>query len=368
MGKYDVKAEEDAIRRGARRPQARPRRRRPDRRRGETDAGDRRPAGSAVRPRGTSLPSRRRPVRSAPPTASTPTTSSFLRDALELAFETPGAAPAPSGVSWREHTDHAHRRVRAERGPAAAARRAAAVLPARAQGGRAAHAGDHPRTAASRRSTTRAAATSTSLWPEAHYLSPLHPAARLGGRPRAGSPRPQRGLRRRRRDRSRRSRCCCTGTLTNARGQVVASTYPRRPLPRPRRRRRSPSPQPFASAARGARCARLRRSPGQPRSARRTSATSTRTSRRRCEAARTTLGTVVASRLRRAEVDERVERWTERVRRLGATEAGELVQRLELRDRQLQVDRGAGDRALDASRPAQRCDRCCWSSRREGGG
>jgi hypothetical protein len=150
----------------------------------------------------------------------------FLRDALTMVFRTPAAAPDAGGVGWREHPQHAI----VEFAPSPDLRQRLDVLPQSYLRERAVAAGLRLAT-----STTRGnqaledarSAESTSLWPEVHYLSPLHPAldwaadraiAALGrnevfavsGPVTEGAGEPALLL---------------NGMLTNARGQVVASTY-----------------------------------------------------------------------------------------------------------------------------------------------
>ncbi len=150
----------------------------------------------------------------------------FLRDALTMVFRTPAAAPDAGGVGWREHPQHAI----VEFAPSPDLRQRLDVLPQSYLRERAVAAGLRLAT-----STTRGnqaledarSAESTSLWPEVHYLSPLHPAldwaadraiAALGrnevfavsGPVTQGGGEPALLL---------------NGMLTNARGQVVASTY-----------------------------------------------------------------------------------------------------------------------------------------------
>ena len=182
----------------------------------------------------------------------------FLRDALELAFETPGATRRRGGVVLAG----AHRpragRVRAQQGPAAAARGAAAVLPHGAQGRRAARAGDdrRPRQAGARRRARRDVDVAVARGPLPVAAAPgldwaADRALRALGRnqvfavARPGRTRPSLLLH---------------GTLTNARGQVVSSTYVVVAVPRPRRPRVRPA------AAASPRCARrsasLRLQPG----------------------------------------------------------------------------------------------------------
>ena len=101
---------------------------------------------------------------------------------------------------------------------------------------------------------------STSLWPEAHYLAPLHPIldwaadralASLGRNEvfAVGGEVDEAYL-------------LLHGTLTNRRGQVVSSTFVVVHVPRRRPTRRSPLPQPLATPARGASSA-MQASPGR---------------------------------------------------------------------------------------------------------
>ena len=109
--------------------------------------------------------------------ACTPTTSTFLDDALDAAFMTRRTPAAEQGgVGWTVSTPTRHRRTGPRRGPAAAARGAAAVLPADGRVTGAARAGHHPdgrqRPAAHARDGK---GVNDTTWPEAHYLGPLHP-------------------------------------------------------------------------------------------------------------------------------------------------------------------------------------------------
>lgn len=99
----------------------------------------------------------------------------FLRDALTMVFKTPAPAPDAGGVSWREHPEHAI----VEFVPSADLRQRLDVLPQ-------SYLRDRKVTTSLRLATSSArgkqaladarSAESTSLWPELHYLSPLHPA------------------------------------------------------------------------------------------------------------------------------------------------------------------------------------------------
>ncbi|HEV7772335.1 MAG TPA: helicase-related protein [Conexibacter sp.] len=155
-----------------------------------------------------------------------PDPTAFLRDALELAFKTPAAAPAAGGVSWREHPQHAI----VELEPSPDLRQRLDVLPQSYLRDRKVAA--HLRLATSPIRGKQAladarSAESTSLWPEAHYLAPLHPAldwaadralaslgrnevfavAQADGRAGDGAA------------------LLLHSTLTNTRGQVVTSSY-----------------------------------------------------------------------------------------------------------------------------------------------
>jgi hypothetical protein len=150
----------------------------------------------------------------------------FLRDALKMVFKTPGATPGAGGVSWREHAEHAI----VEFVPSADLRQRLAVLPQSYLRERKVAEGLRLATSPTRGMQALADARSvesTSLWPESHYLSPLHPAldwvadralACLGRNEvfavSAPAARTDEGV-----------ALLLHGTLTNARGQVVASMY-----------------------------------------------------------------------------------------------------------------------------------------------
>ena len=150
----------------------------------------------------------------------------FLRDALTIVFETPGAAPNAGGVTWREHPEHAI----VEFVPSPDLRQRLDVLPQSYLRERAVAAGLRLATSTARGNQAledARSAESTSLWPEVHYLSPLHPAlewaadraiAALGRNEVFAVSGPVA-------DGGGEPALLLNGMLTNARGQVVASTY-----------------------------------------------------------------------------------------------------------------------------------------------
>ena len=147
----------------------------------------------------------------------------FLRDALTMVFKTPGAEPRAGGVSWREHPEHAI----VEFEPSKDLQQRLAVLPQSYLRERKVAEGLQLATSPTRGKQALAdarSAESHSLWPESHYLSPLHPAldwaadralASLGRNEVFAVSGPA----------GEGSALLLHGTLTNARGQVVASTY-----------------------------------------------------------------------------------------------------------------------------------------------
>ncbi len=146
----------------------------------------------------------------------------FLRDALELAFETPGASVAVGGVHWREHKQHAL----VEFVPSKDLRQRLDVLPQSYLKERKVTEGIKLATTLARGNQALVDARgpeSTSLWPEAHYLGPLHPsldwaadrALESLGRNEVFAVAGQ----------GDEAYLLLQGTLTNARGQVVSSTY-----------------------------------------------------------------------------------------------------------------------------------------------
>lgn len=146
----------------------------------------------------------------------------FLRDALEAAFETPGASVAVGGVRWREHKEHAL----VEFVPSKDLRQRLDVLPQSYLKERQVTEGLKLATSLTRGKQALVDARgpeSTSLWPEAHYLGPLHPsldwaadrALESLGRNEVFAVAGQ----------GDEAYLLLQGTLTNARGQVVSSTY-----------------------------------------------------------------------------------------------------------------------------------------------
>lgn len=150
----------------------------------------------------------------------------FLRDALTLVFKTPGAEPRAGGVSWREHPEHAI----VEFVPSADLRQRLDVLPQSYLRERKVAEGLRLATSLTRGKQALAdarSAESNSLWPDSHYLSPLHPAldwaadralASLGRNEVFAVSSPAAST-------DEGPALLLHGTLTNTRGQVVASTY-----------------------------------------------------------------------------------------------------------------------------------------------
>ncbi|NAZ74030.1 DEAD/DEAH box helicase family protein [Kineococcus sp. T13] len=145
----------------------------------------------------------------------------FLRDALEEFIETPGEAP-PRGVAWKEHTGYSL----VEFAPPADLRRRLEVLPQPYLATRRVTERFVLATtvAKGRAELTEALADTTgSLWPEGHFLAPLHPVLDWAG------DRALAALGRREVFAVRGSvesvNVLLQGTLTNARGQVVASSF-----------------------------------------------------------------------------------------------------------------------------------------------
>ena len=269
----------------------------------------------------------------------------FLRDALRVVFETPAADPRAGGVQWREHPEHAL----VELTPTEDLRQRLDVLPQSYLRER--RVGECLRLATTGARGRQAlldarAAESSSLWPRGHYLAPLHPAldwaadrvlAVLGRNEvfavtGPGSEPPALLLR---------------GALTNARGQTVAAHYVVVRYPDPSDRRFAlPEPvatldaalallgvdgeRPNVGALDGAGDLDAYIAPG-------------------VDAARTVLDGLFAEAT--ADVQRRVERW---LHRLDAWEhdAEALVQRHELRDRRAVVL--AENDLAEAMRPSQR--------------
>lgn len=146
----------------------------------------------------------------------------FLRDALELAFETPAASVAVGGVNWREHPQHAI----VEFVPSSDLRQRLEVLPQSYLKDRKVTEGIRLATSLTRGKKALEDARgpeSTSSWPEAHYLGPLHPSLDWAA---------DRALESLGRNEvfavagdGAEAFLLLQGTLTNHRGQVVSSTY-----------------------------------------------------------------------------------------------------------------------------------------------
>ena len=146
---------------------------------------------------------------------------SFLRDALQEFIRTPGKNP-PNGVAWTEHSGQAI----ASLVPPKDLRQRLEVLPQSYLSAR--HVAERLTIATSlargQREIEQARdAESTSLWPEAHYLAPLHPLVEWAAdRALAELGRSQMYAVRGRLDEVA---VLLLGTLTNARGQLVATTH-----------------------------------------------------------------------------------------------------------------------------------------------
>jgi ERCC4-related helicase len=154
----------------------------------------------------------------------------FLRDALDEAYQTPAAPVAAGGVGWRDHgAQHIVELV-----PPPDLRQRLDVLPQSYLAER--RVAEHFRlvTSKARAKTLLADALtdeSDSSWPEAHYLGPLHPVIDWAAdRAMASLGRNQvfavRGT-------VENPTVLLLGTLTNQRGQVVASSYLTAEFPNP---------------------------------------------------------------------------------------------------------------------------------------
>lgn len=164
----------------------------------------------------------------------------FLRDALQVAFETPALPESRGGVEWTEHTSYglveltapADLRQRLEMLPQSYLRERKVT--------------EHMQLATTKPAGTKSLAdarsledTSGSNWPKSHYLSPLHPALEW-----AADRVLEKTL-----DRNEIFAIAgddlgliLQGTMTNARGQMIAATYvvvhfldgtPNTPVPQP---------------------------------------------------------------------------------------------------------------------------------------
>jgi superfamily II DNA or RNA helicase len=226
MGKYDVAAEEEAIRRVlAEGRQLEDEVRTPDQVRQGSDV-----AGLFARLT-TSEPST---------TAAAPVPMSgavgvfaseldFFREALAEVTPTPGR-PAPDGVSWREHPEHSL----VEFTPTADLRQRLSVLPQSYLAARKVTQKLQLATTVVKGKAELAQALtdeSTSLWPEGHFLGPLHPVVEWACDRALGS------LGRNQvfvvRGDVEHVTILLQGSLTNRRGQVVASSFMLASYPNP---------------------------------------------------------------------------------------------------------------------------------------
>jgi hypothetical protein len=325
MGKYDVGAEEEAIRQVLAGEQT-------------LDDAVRSPEEVAASEDFDGMLARLFELSEKPPTT-TPTAAaaaasgvypddlSFLRDALEQSLETPGAPP-PNGVSWREHTGHAVVEFR----PTPDLRQRLDVLPQPYLRARRVHEQLKLATnlARGKQELINARATETA-WPEAHYLSPLHPAldwaadralSSLGRNQVFAVEGPVEDV-----------ALLVHGSLTNARGQMVASSFIVVTFPN----QDSPGftlPQAFPSAREA-----LESLGVAGERANRGRLTDVESLQRYVEpgvtAGRRLLGDVVGA--AEKDIEDRVRRWSYRVSRWDE-EAGALIQRSEVRDRRQRVD------------------------------
>ncbi len=325
MGKYDVAAEEDAIRKVLAR---------------QADLDQEVRTVAQVTSSGgiaglfAKLTATAPAAPAAPSTGTAPTgvyagDLDFVREALTEAFVTPEASP-PNGIGWREHTGHAI----AELVPPADLRQRLEVLPQ-------SYLAERRVTQKVLLATTRQcglqelaqalADESTSLWPEAHYLSPLHPVVEWA------SDRALASLGRNQvfavRGDVEDISVLLQGTLTNVRGQVVAQSFLVATHPNPD----NPAfalVEPFASAA-----AALERigfaGPQTNPGALPTADELTRFVAPAGRAAEQQMETVVAAaeqatRRRVAQWAQRTDQWDH--------DAGALIQRSEVRDRRRRVE------------------------------
>ncbi|MGY1709134.1 SNF2-related protein [Geodermatophilus sp. SYSU D00758] len=253
----------------------------------------------------------------------------FFREALEEFLPTPGATP-PNGVSWKEHPGHsivefvppADLRQRLEVLPQSylAARRVAQrmLLATTVQRGKA-------------ELSQALADESSSLWPEAHFLAPLHPVVEWA------SDRALASLGRNQvfavRSDAAELTVLLHGTLTNRRGQVVAASFLLATFPNPA----NPSfalVEPFPSAQ-DALTAIGFTGPAINAGGSADADLLTRYVRPAVQAADQLMGGVVQA--AETATRDRVQRWSERTNRWD-DEADVLVQRSEVRDRRLRVE------------------------------
>lgn len=267
----------------------------------------------------------------------------FFREALAEVYETPGQ-PAPNGVAWREFPQHSI----VEFEPPADLRQRLEVLPQSYLSARKVNQKLKLATTAARGKLELEQARSeesTSLWPEAHFLAPLHPVvdwasdralAKLGrnevfavrGDVEAVS-------------------VLLQGTLTNLRGQVVSSSFMVATYPNPSNLGFAPV-EAFPSAA--AALAALTFTGAQVNAG----ALPNAASLTRFIAPAVRAGDeLIASLVSTAEnaTTSRISRWSSRTD-TWEIEAGALIQRGELRDRRQRVEEER--RMAESMRPDRR--------------
>ena len=326
MGKYDVAAEEDAIRKVLAEGR-------------DLDEAVRTPeqvqASSGLEGLFARLTSSAPSTSAAAPAAQVGPTGVFatdveyFREALVEVFPTPGAAP-PNGVAWTEHPGHAI----VEFQPPADLRQRLDVLPQTYLAARKVTQKMKLATTTQRGKAELAQALtdeSTSLWPEAHFLAPLHPVVDWAS---------DRALATLGRNQVFAVRSdvddisvLLQGTLTNLRGQVVAASFMVATFPTPSK----PSftlVKPFPSAA--AALAALQFTGSQVNAGPiRDAASLERYIRPAVDAGEVLMGSVVDSAAMSTE--QRVARWSARTEDWDA-EADALIQRAEVRDRRQRVE------------------------------
>ena len=225
MGKYDVAAEEEAIRRVlAEGRQLEDEVRTPDQVRQGSDIAGLFARLTASEPSATASPV---PVSGAVGVFASEL--DFFREALAEVMPTPGR-PAPDGVSWQEHPEHSL----VEFTPTADLRQRLRVLPQSYLAARKVTQKLQLATTVAKGKAELAQALtdeSTSLWPEGHFLGPLHPVIEWACDRALGS------LGRNQlfavRGDVETVTVLLQGSLTNRRGQVVASSFMLASYPNP---------------------------------------------------------------------------------------------------------------------------------------
>jgi superfamily II DNA or RNA helicase len=338
MGKYDVAAEEEAIRKVLAEGR-------------NLDAEVQDPqqvkAGGGL----AGLLARLGGPSTAEPTTPPPATSGlfasdldFFREALHEVFQTPDSSTTAGGVAWREFPQHAV----VELEPPADLRQRLEVLPQSYLSGRRVteklKLATSPAQGRTELARAREDATDT-LWPEAHYLSPLHPVVDWAA-DRALAALGRNEVFAVRGDVDEVS-VLLQGTLTNQRGQTVAASYLVARFPNPDNLGFAPV-EPYGSAAE-ALTALTVAGPQVNTGAVADTEGLTRYVAPAVSAAEALLSSLVAA--AETAADDRVRRWSERTDRW-EHEAGALVQRSELRDRRHRVEQ---ERELaQAMRPDRR--------------